>query len=83
MNSLRHALTFPIPAWVLFAAYPIIPVARTLWYMEGEDGGSHFDYFTYTVSEGWPFVGLYVVVVILLSVIFRPSSGEHSDVLDR
>lgn len=80
-TTFRRLLTFRVPLWALVAALPVVPLARTLWYMEGEDGGRHLDYFTFVLSESLPFVLAYLLVAGLLSLAFRRSSVDRADLL--
>jgi hypothetical protein len=82
-TTFRQLLTFRVPLWALVAALPVVPLARTLWYMQGGNVLAHLDYFTFVLPESLPFVLAYLLGAVLLSVALRPSSVNWSDLLDR
>jgi hypothetical protein len=81
-TTFRRLLTFRVPLWALLASFPVMGAARSLWYMDGEDVGGHFDYFLYALSESWPFVLVYIVFAVAISLLSSDlSQTEESDIL--
>lgn len=73
----------PVPLWALVAASPVYPLGRTLFYMQGEGVAEHWQYLTYTISEGWPFLLAYLLAALCLALLSRLSPAAPSDVLDK
>jgi hypothetical protein len=81
-TTFRRLLTFRVPLWALVVALPVVPLARTFWYMQGEDGGRHLDYFFFVLPESLPFVLAYIFLVVALSFLASNSLEEdNSDIL--